>query len=77
MPVETVVLRLVLLVEGGTLDISVNPVGITITGMPTRFPTHTFSQSVAFPITASTLLKLSLTSPINFPLALCACKYHN
>ena len=57
----------------GASDIGLNPVGTTITGIPTRLPTHTRSQSVAFPINASTL-KLSLTSWISFPLALCACE---
>ncbi|GER48530.1 50S ribosomal protein L6 [Striga asiatica] len=41
--------------------ICLNPVGKTTTGMPTRLPTQTSSQSVAFPTKASTL-KLSLTS---------------
>lgn len=66
-----VVLLRVLFVGGS--DIGINPVGTTITGMPTRLPTHTRSQSVALPIKASTL-KPSLTSSISFPLALCAYK---
>lgn len=70
MPVVMVVRRLVPL--GGEADMLAYPVGTTITGIPTRFPRQTFSQSVAFPMKASTL-KLSLTSLINFPLALCAC----
>ena len=69
MPVVTVVLRL--LPFGGGLEILVNPVGTTMTGKPTRFPRHTFSQSVALPMNASTV-KLSLTSLINLPRALCA-----
>lgn len=71
MPVVMVVLRRLPL--GGGLDIFLNPVGTTITGIPTRFPIQTFSQSVALPINASTL-KLSFTSRINLPLALCACQ---
>ena len=70
MPVLMVVLLRVPL-EGG-LDMVFNPVGTTITGRPTRFPRQTFSQSVAFPMKASTV-KLSFTSLINFPRALCAC----
>lgn len=70
MPVVTVVLRWLPL-EGG-FDMFLNPVGTTITGRPTRFPTQTFSQSVALPMKASTV-KLSLTSRINIPRALCAC----
>lgn len=69
MPV-VMVLFLLLPREGG-LDISLNPAGTTITGKPTRFPKQTFSQSVAFPMKASTV-KLSFTSLINFPRALCA-----
>lgn len=69
MPVVIVVLLLVLL--GCGCDMFLNPVGTTITGMPTRFPRQTLSQSVALPMNASTV-KLSLTSWINFPLALCA-----
>lgn len=57
--------------EGGS-EILVNPVGTTTTGKPTRLPTQTFSQSVALPTNASTV-KLSLTSRINFPRAICAC----
>ena len=72
MPVFTVALLRVPL-EGG-LDMFVNPVGTTITGKPTRFPMHTRSQSVAFPTNASTV-KLSFTSRINFPRALCACRH--
>lgn len=71
MPVVTTVFRLQL-VEGG-FDMFANPVGTTITGMPTRFPMHTLSQSVALPINASTV-KPSLTSRISFPRDLCACK---
>lgn len=67
MPVVTVVLRFVPL--GGGLDMLLNPVGTTMTGIPTRFPKQTFSQSVAFPINASTL-KPSLISRISLPLAL-------
>lgn len=70
MPVLTVV-RLRVPVGGG-LGMFLNPVGTTITGKPTRFPMHTRSQSVAFPMNASTL-KFSFTSWINFPRALCVC----
>ena len=70
MPVVMVVLRRLPL-EGG-FDIFLNPVGTTIRGRPTRFPMQTFSQSVALPMNASTV-KISLTSWINFPRALCAC----
>lgn len=73
MPVVMVVLRPV--PSGGGLDILVKPVGKTRTGIPTRFPMHTFSQSVALPMKASTV-KLSLISRINFPRALCACKQY-
>lgn len=69
MPVVTTVFR-PLSIEGG-FDMFVNPVGTAITGMPTRFPMHTLSQSVALPINAS-ILKPSLTSRINFPRDLCA-----
>lgn len=57
----------------GGSDIFLNPVGTTITGIPTRLPTQTFSQSVVFPINASTL-KFSLISRISFPRARCAWK---
>lgn len=70
MPVVMVVFLRVLFVGGS--GIGLNPVGTTITGIPTRLPTQTRSQSVACPTNASTL-KLSLTSRISFPLALCAC----
>lgn len=69
MPVEIAVLLRV--PPSGGLGIVLNPVGITVTGKPTRFPRQTFSQSVAFPMKASTV-KLSFTSLINFPRALCA-----
>lgn len=69
MPVVIVVLLRVSF--DGASDIFLNPVGTTTIGIPTRLPTQTFSQSVAFPINASTL-KLSLTCWINIPLALCA-----
>ena len=69
MPVVTVVLLLV--PPGGGSEILVNPVGTTMTGKPTRFPTQTFSQSVALPINASTV-KESLISLISLPRALCA-----
>jgi hypothetical protein len=72
MPVVMVVLRR--LPPKGGFSIFLNPVGTTITGIPTRFPMQTFSQSVALPMIASTV-KLSLTSQINFPRALCACGY--
>lgn len=71
MPVVTVVLRR--LPPQGGFEILLNPVGTTITGIPTRFPMQTFSQSVALPMNASTL-KLSFISRINFPRALCACR---
>lgn len=67
MPALTAVLLRVPL--GGGLGISFSPVGRTITGRPTRFPRQTISQSVAFPMKASTV-KLSFTSLINFPRAL-------
>ena len=55
----------------GWFDMFLNPVGTTITGIPIRFPKQTLSQSVALPTNASTL-KLSFTSLISFPRALCA-----
>lgn len=69
-PVVIVVLRLV--PPLGRSSTGLNPVGTTMTGNPTKLPRHTSSQSVAFPIKASISLKLSLTSLINLPLALCA-----
>lgn len=71
MPVVMVVRRLVVPLAGG-FEMFLKPVGTTMTGRPTRFPIQTLSQSVALPMKASTL-KLSLTSLISFPLALCAC----
>lgn len=71
MPVVMVVLLRVPLVGG--LDKLLKPAGRTITGIPTRFPKQTFSQSVTFPMKASTV-KLSFTSLTNFPRALCACE---
>lgn len=73
MPVVIVVFLLVVPVDGG-FEMFLKPVGTTTIGRPTRFPIQTFSQSVALPIKASTL-KLSLTSLISFPLALCACAW--
>lgn len=72
MPVVMVDLLFVVPLEGG-FEMFLKPVGTTMTGKPTRFPIQTLSQSVALPIRASTL-KLSLTSLISFPLALCACE---
>lgn len=62
--------------SGGRSHTLVKPVGTIRTGRPTRLPMQTFSQSVAFPMKASTL-KLSLISLINFPRALCACKQYS
>jgi hypothetical protein len=70
MPVVIVVL--LLLPPDGRSEILVNPVGTTMTGKPTRLPMHTFSQSVAFPMNASTV-KDSLISLISLPRARCAC----
>ncbi|CAJ2676735.1 unnamed protein product [Trifolium pratense] len=67
MPVVMVVL-LLLPPDGGS-EILVNPVGTTTTGKPTRLPMHTFSQSVAFPMNASTV-KDSFISLISLPRAL-------
>lgn len=61
--------------EGGSA-VLVNPVGTITTGKPTRLPTQTFSQSVALLTNASTV-KLSLTSRINFPRALCPVDSHS
>lgn len=52
MPVVIVVLLRVSF--DGASDIFLNPVGTITTGIPTRLPRQTFSQSVAFPINAST-----------------------
>lgn len=71
MPVVIVVLLLVPPL-GGSLML-LKPVGTTTTGIPTRFPKQTLSQSVALPMNASTV-KLSQTSFISCPRTLCACK---
>lgn len=70
MPVVTVVLLRVP-PSGGFLMLF-KPVGTTATGIPTRFPRQTSSQSVTLPMNASTV-KLSLTSLISLPRARCAC----
>lgn len=66
MLVVVVVFRRQSLQGQGGLDILGNPAGTTITGVPTRFPIQTLSQSAALPMKASTI-KLSRPFRISFP----------
>jgi hypothetical protein len=70
MPEGTVVLLLV--PPFGGFSMLLKPAGTATTGIPTRFPRQTSSQSVKLPMNALTV-KLSLTSSISFPRARCAC----
>lgn len=58
---------------------SLKPVGMTITGMPTKLPAQIHSQSVALPTNASTFCFFisSISSLASFPRARCACNSNN